>query len=495
MKWLPVFPILICMITSILSCFLWSCNRLQKICHIFGSIILLIAILYICDQVKQDGILNVQIGNYTAPFGISIVVDLLSAMMLSITAIITLCVSLYSIVDIDKHHQNLGFYPVFWVLLTGICGAFTTGDLFNLYVWYEVMLIASFVLMGLGHHKNQLDATMKYVAINLIATILLLTAIAMLYGISGTLNMADLSLSLNQLSQRNIVTLIILFLGLAFAIKAALFPLFFWLPASYHTTSYSASSIFAGMLTKVGVYSLIRLVTLLLPNQYIFLKILLVSSALTMLTGVLGAVSQYNFRRLLSFHIISQIGYITMGLAIDTPLSLTAAIFFMAHNIFAKTNLFLISGITYKIGRTSDIRKLGGFYKKFPFLSFLFFIPAFSLAGFPPLSGFWAKFLLFKAIIIHRNYLMVFIGIFVSFLTLYSMSKIWNYAFWKRHLIEKEMKQLSKFQSIFLYVPVIILASVTIFMGLDPQFFFDIIMKVSEQLLNSKLYIEAVLGA
>ncbi|ACJ17854.1 proton-conducting transporter transmembrane domain-containing protein [Coxiella burnetii] len=496
MKLLPILPLLICLITAILCCFFWSFERLQKICHLTGAIVLLMAVIVIFIFVTQKGILVMQMGDYLAPFGISIVIDLLSAIMLVVTGLIALCVAIYALSDIKSTQQNLGFYPVYWILLVGICGAFSTGDMFNLYVWFEVMLIASFVLMALGNERIQLDGTIKYVAMNLIATILMLTAIAMLYGIVGTLNMADLSVRLSHYPNASIVMAAALLLAIAFSIKTALFPLFFWLPASYHTTSVSASAIFAGMLTKVGVYTLIRLVTLIVPNNQIILGLLLASSGLTMLTGVLGAASQYNFRRILSFHIISQIGYMVMGLSIRTPLALASAVFYIVHHIIVKTNLFLISGVTNRLGKSFDIRALSGFYRQSPLLAILFFIPAFSLAGFPPLSGFWAKLSLLQAAFTNHNYIIAAIALIVSFLTLYSMIKIWNQVFWtdKSQSKKEDHALLSTGEKFSLFVPVILLVSITLAIAFFPQLFFQVMSKASSQLLDSSQYVRAVLG-
>ena len=493
MNWLPISPLLICLMTATLVVFFWSFERLQKICHLVGAVILLIAVIVLFIVAQQRGILVMQMGDYQAPFGISIVIDLLSAIMLLVTGIIAFCVALYALSDIKLSQKNLGFYPVYWILLVGVCGAFSTGDMFNLYVWFEVMLIASFVLMALGNQQIQLDGTIKYVAINLISTILMLIAIAMLYGMVGTFNMADLSMRLSYYSNANIVMAVVLLLAIAFSIKTALFPLFFWLPASYHTTSVSASAIFAGTLTKVGVYALIRLVTLIVPNNPIILGLLLVSSSLTMLTGALGAVSQHNFRRILSFHIISQIGYIVMGLAIHTPLALAGAIFYIVHHIIVKTNLFLISGVTNQLGKNFDIRALHGFYYSYPLLAILFFIPALSLAGFPPLSGFWAKLALLQAAFINHHYVIAAIALIVSFLTLYSMIKIWNQVFWTEKSGFLEVRVPLKGEKLSLLAPVIVLSSITLAIGLFPQLFFHVMNQASTQLLNTNQYIHAVL--
>jgi len=497
MNWLPLLPLLTCFSVVILNCFFWRYSILQKSVHLIGSVLLLFVTAILFYTVLQHEILVVQLGHFPAPFGITFVIDMFSAIMLLITGIIGFSVSLYAISDINSWHQKFGFYVAYWILLMGICGAFSTGDLFNLYVWFEVMLIASFVLLVLGNHKMQLDGTMKYVSLNLVATILMLLAIAMLYAMVGTLNMADLALKLKLYPLKGTVTTVVLLLAIAFSIKSALFPLFFWLPASYHTTNVTTTAIFAGMLTKVGIYSLIRLTTLILPNSHYILSILLFSAGMTMLTGVLGAASQFHFRRLLSFHIISQIGYMVMGLAIYTPLALAGAIFYIVHHIIVKTNLFLISGVCSRIGKTSDIRKLGGFYQQYPYLAILFFIPAFSLAGIPPLSGFWGKFILLKAAFSSSHYIIAALSLFVSLLTLYSMTKIWIQVFWKNPPDSHDVSKVALWdiKSFFSFFPIIALALITISIGIFPQIFFKIILQTSEQLLHPEWYIHSVLGA
>ncbi|OCH98264.1 NADH/ubiquinone/plastoquinone [Legionella jamestowniensis] len=496
MKWLSLLPLLVCFFIAILTFLTWYHLKLQKILHFIGAIILLISTSILFYFVQRDNIVVVQVGGYPAPFGISFVIDRLSAIMLLITGTIALCTSIYAMDDIHQAHQKKGFFPVYWILLMGICGAFSTGDLFNLYVWFEVILIASFVLLALDNRKIQLDGTMKYVSLNLVATIIMLLAIGILYGMVGTLNLADLAVKLKIYPLTGTVTSVVLLLAIAYSIKAALFPLFFWLPASYHTANVTASAIFAGMLTKVGVYALIRLTTLILPHNHLILNLLLFSAGFTMLTGVLGAVSQYHFRRLLSFHIISQIGYTVMGLAIYTPFALASAIFFMAHNMVAKTNLFLVGGICGKLGQSADIRKLGNCYRQYPYVAICFFISAFSLAGIPPLSGFWGKFLLVKSAFITEHYYLAIISLLASLLTLYSMTKIWNQVFWK-DIPDKEAAAevpISNIKLVFYLSPIVILAVITFLIGIFPQVFFEILLKTAEQLFHPENYIHAVLG-
>lgn len=495
MNWLPILPVLICFSIAIINSLCWRILFFQKIFHIIGAIFLLLITIWIFYVISYKDILIVQIGGYAAPFGISFVIDRLSAIMLLIAGIIAFNVAIYAVFNINLSQQKLGFYFSYWILLMGICGAFSTGDIFNLYVWFEVMLIASFVLLALGNNKMQLDGAMKYVSLNLIATILMLLAIAMLYAMVGTLNMADLAQKLKIYPLTGTVTTVVLLLIIAFGIKSALFPLFFWLPASYHTANSTVAAIFAGMLTKVGLYALIRLTTLILPDRHYILSILLFSAGLTMLTGVLGAVSEFNLRRLLSFHIISQIGYMAMGLAIYTPLALAGAIFYIIHHIIVKTNLFLISGVCTKIGKTSDIRKLGGFYIQYPLLAILFFIPAFSLAGVPPLSGFWAKFILLKAAFDSSHYIIASVALLVSLLTLFSMTKIWIQVFWKEPSPKMTVRSFKPIKLFFLLFPIISLAVMTLVIGFFPQPIFYTMLKTAKQISHPEWYINAVLEA
>jgi multicomponent Na+:H+ antiporter subunit D len=449
--------------------------------------------------VLSSGILVVPVGNWPPPFDITLVADLFSAIMVVIASIMGFAVSIYSLFSIDPLREKFGYYPLFNILLMGVCGAFLTGDIFNLYVWYEVMLMASFVLISLGGERLQIAGAIKYVTLNLMASAIFLAAVGLLYGMVGTLNLADLSRKLNLVDEPGIyLTLAMLFL-VSFGIKSAIFPLFFWLPASYHTPPVAVTAIFSGLLTKVGVYSLIRIFTLLFVQDAAYThNLLLILAGLTMVTGVLGAVAQYEFRRLLSFHIISQIGYLIMGLGLFSAAALGASIYFMLHVILAKSTLFMISGIVHQRQGTYELKKLGGLYRSSPLLSILFLIPALSLAGIPPLSGFFAKLALIKAGLELQQYLIVAVALGVSVLTLFSMIKIWTEAFWKP-LPQQEMVPVTSPVPTFSprdlqIVPVVILVGLTLVLGLAAEPFLVLSLKAAEQLLDPSSYILAVLG-
>jgi multicomponent Na+:H+ antiporter subunit D len=438
-------------------------------------------------------------GDWPAPFGITLVADLFSAIMVVLAGIIGLGVAIYSIASIDARREAYGYYALLNILLMGVCGAFLTGDIFNLYVWFEVMLIASFVLLALGGERAQTEGAIKYVTLNLISSAFFLAAVGILYGLAGTLNMADLSQRLGGMSPGIVTAVAMLFL-VAFGIKAAAFPLFFWLPASYHTPPVAVSAVFAGLLTKVGVYAMIRVFTLLFVQDTGYTHSLILGIAgLTMITGVLGAMAQNEFRRILSFHIVSQIGYMLMGLGLFTTLGLAGSVFYIAHHIIVKTNLFLVAGVVRFLRGSYELKVLGGVYQSFPVLAFLFLIPALSLAGIPPLSGFFAKLALVRAGVEQESYLIVAVALAVSLLTLYSMTKIWNEVFWKAapaavaETPAGATGETRRGLSVML-LPIVALAAVTVSIGVTAGPVFELSMNAADQLMDPTAYIEAVLG-
>jgi len=495
MTWL-VASLIIPAITA-LAC-LATQNRpgLNRWIGVAGSTLLLIVSLLLFRQTVADGFVVLQSGAWPAPFGITLVADLLSASMVLITGIVAFAVALYAIQDIEEALLKSHFFALFHLLLMGVNGAFITGDLFNLYVWFEVMLLASFVLITFGGKRNQLEGGVKYLIINLVSSLLFLCGVGLIYGKLGTLNMADIAQRLGETEDAFLINSSAMLLLSAFGVKAALFPFFFWLPASYHTPRVTISALFAGLLTKVGVYALIRSYTLLFHNQFdVVQDILIFLAGATMLTGVLGAAAQYEIRKILSFHIVSQIGYMIMGLAIGSALAVAGAIFYTLHHIIVKTNLFLIAGIIMRRSGSGDLKKIGGLYKWAPGLSLLFFIPAFSLGGIPPLSGFWAKFSVIKAGLDEQHFILVTVALLVGVLTLYSMTKIWAEAFWKAPPEGADAKGPPDPQpvGVSMALPCILLAALTVLIGIWSGPLFSLAEASSEQLLNPQAYIDAVL--
>ena len=490
---LMVFPIVIPLVTASICLMLWRHPRYQQATALIGSVVHLAACIRLLSIVISDDIQVVQIGNWPAPFGIALVCDHLSALMIIITAIIGTATAFYARGELSEPMRAHGFHTLFQVLIGGLCGAFLAGDLFNLYVWFEVMLMASFGLLVWGQTPPQFDAAVKYVVINLLATLLLLMGLALLYGLTGTLNMAHMHQIISTHEVKPLLTAVAFVFMAAFGIKAGLFPLFFWLPAAYHTPFIAISALFAGMLTKVGVYALIRTFSLVFCHDIgVTHTFLLVAAALTMLTGVLGAAAQSEFRRILSFHIISQVGYMVLGLALWTPLALTGAIFYLVHHMIVKANLFLVSGLSRDLVGTLHLKQMGGIYRTHPFVAILFLISAFSLAGFPPLSGFWAKLLLIQASLQIQHYLVAGIAVAVGMLTVYSMVKIWLATFWKP-LPLQELPIRSQALSSWKIIPVCALACLTLLIGIGAEPVYQLARTAAHEIMNPQIYVQAVL--
>lgn len=502
---LLVLPILVPFLAAALSVVVWRL-RLQRVVALLGTGGLFASGVAVLAVVRQEGIQTLQLGNWPAPFGITIVADHLSALMLVLTGFVGFAIAIYSLTSVDKVRQSLAYFPLLHLLLMGVSAAFLAGDVFNLYVWFEVFLVSSFVLLALGSTREQLEGAIKYVTINLISSFVFLSAVGMLYGVVGTLNMAHAAVRLAELDHPGLASMLAALFFIAFGIKAAVFPLFFWLPASYHTPPAAISALFAGLLTKVGVYALIRFFTLLFTQHVETTHTLILAvSALTMLAGVLGAMAQHEFRRILSFHIISQIGYMTLGLGLFTPLALAGSVFYIAHHIIVKTNLFLISGIAQALTGSYRLNEMGGLYRRAPWLSLGFAVSAMSLAGIPPLSGFIAKLVLIEAGLKIEQYAVVAVAIVVSLLTLYSMAKIWTAAFWSpresavpaaagEEPMEMPLHPLNARQKWVLGLPVMALALVTVVLGLFPGPLMQIAESAAAELLDPDAYVTAVMG-
>lgn len=495
MSSLIALPVLLPLLMGGISLALWRSTFLQRWLGVVGTLALLVISVLLLLETWEQGIIVMHMGSWQAPFGIVLVSDMLSAIMVVLTGIIAFATALYSLATISSEHEKFGYYPLLHLLLAGVNGAFLTGDIFNLYVWFEVMLVASFALLILGGERSQMEGAIKYVTLNLISSVIFLTAIGLLYGLTGTLNMADLALRIGEIEDPALVTVIAMLFMIAFGIKAAAFPFFFWLPASYHTPKVAVSALFAGLLTKVGVYALFRVFTLIFNRDVDFThEILLWMAMLTMLTGVLGAAAQFEFRRILSFHIVSQIGYMILGLALFTPLALIGGVFYIMHHIIVKANLFLISGLTYRLTGSHDLKAIGGLYRSHPWLAIIFLVPALSLAGLPPLSGFFAKFIVIRAGIEVDAWLAVGVALLVGLLTLYSMVKIWNEVFWKAAPQGTVFQHEKPVGSVFwMWVPIVGLALMTITIGLYGQPIYAMAEFSAAQLLDPSKYIEAVL--
>ncbi len=501
MSFLLVAPIILPMLSALTGLLLRNSMPAQRSLSLVGPLTIAISGLWLLIVAENDGIQAMTLGAWPAPFGIVLVADHFSAFMLTVAGLVSLAAIIYSFAVLHERNIRFGHYSAVNLMLAGVAGAFLTGDMFNLFVWFELMLIASFVLLALGGGRRRIEGSVKYVAINLVSSAFFLAGVGILYAITGTLNMADISVKIGEVDNQGLVTVTAMFFIVSFGLKSAAFPLFFWLPASYHTPSIEVTALFSGLLTKVGVYALLRVFTLIFWNDVDFTHtLIMVIAGFTMVIGVIGAVAQYDYRRLLSFHIVSQIGYMLMGLSIFTPAAIAGAILFMAHNMLVKTSLFLVGGVLAHYSGTESLSRMGGIYRSRPFLAGLFAIAALSLAGLPPSSGFISKLALVRAGIDAEDYAIIGVSLGVSLFTMYSMVKIWNSAFW-RPLPENaprsvpSLRELRPIEQALMMGPIILLIGLSVVLGFVAQPVLEIATTAADSLIDRSGYVDAVLGA
>lgn len=407
--------------------------RAQQAISFAGALAFLAAALALVAQGVDGPAPSANFGGWALPYAIQFELDGLSRALVLVTALMGAASLLFLASEADTGPRHPLVLPLVHGTLAGVAGAFSTADLFNLYVWFEVMLICALGLIALGHRRDQLDAAFKYLGLNLFGTLVLLAAVGMLYAATGQLNYDALSAASRGVDPALMQPLLAaLVVGLL--LKSAAFPLYAWLPASYPTLPAPVLALFAGLLTKVGAYALLRtLGDVFAPAGAALYEALGWVAAATMVAGVLGAAYHWDLRRILAFHIVSQIGYILLAVALGGPSGHAAALFYTVHHIVVKANLFLIAGMVAVVAGSYDLRRVGGLAAVRPALALLFAVPALSLVGVPPLSGFWAKLLVLQEAFAQERYAWGALGLIVSALTLYSMMKIWIEAFWKPH--------------------------------------------------------------
>jgi multicomponent K+:H+ antiporter subunit D len=349
----------------------------------------------------RDGtILTYELGSWPAPFGIVLVLDRLSAMMVLLTSVLGVVVFAHAILTgLDRRGWH--FHPLFQFQLLGLNGSFLTGDLFNLFVFFEILLIASYGLMLHGQGAARLHAGVKYVAVNLVGSALFLIGVGILYGMTGTLNMADMALRVaeapagDQVMIRAGAQLLVL----VFALKAALLPLHLWLPQTYGSTSPVVAALFA-ILTKAGVYPIIRVTVLIFGADagaaaWAPAVWLLPAAMLSILAGYLGVLAARNLRTLAAFGVIGSTGTLMVAVSLFTPEGIAASLYYLPHSVLAGALLFLVTDlVTRARGAEDDRLQPGHPFARHGQLSVLFMLAAIALAGLPPLSGFVGKLLI-----------------------------------------------------------------------------------------------------
>jgi len=486
---LAILPIIIPLFAAIILAFTTKKVKLSRTLAKIFTIINLAFIGYITYEVFTKGSIILETGSWKAPFGIIFVADIFSIVIVLTSSILTTAIIFFATRTVSENKEKHYFYALVFFLISGVSGAFLTGDLFNLFVFFEVLLMASYGLITLGGDKKQLRESLKYVIINLFSSIVFVTTIAFLYSVVGTVNMAHIAERVHEVEQQGILTVIGIVLFFVFATKAALFPLYYWMPKSYTVPNPVVSALFGALLTKVGIYSIIRVFTLIFVFETDLTHTIFVWIAgLSMIFGVIGALSTKNIKLIVAYNVIPSIGFILFGLAIFNQDALSGSVYYLLHDMIIKAALFLIVGVVVYVAGTSDLRKMGGLIHNYPGLGWILFLSAFILAGIPPLSGFIGKVLLLKGSFSNDQIIIGLVALVSSLLILYSIMKIFIYGFWG-----DKQEDLPKKSTKGLLSPIIFLVSISVFLGVGAELVYPNIELISEYLLDPEIYINSVL--
>ncbi|MDN4609076.1 Na+/H+ antiporter subunit D [Sporosarcina highlanderae] len=489
---LLLFPIIIPFLFAILLLFFKENVVMQRVLSVIGVTLGLIASFYLLITIKAEGVQVVTLGSWPAPFGISMVSDMLSALLVTTTLLITLFVIIYSFTSIGKERERFFYYPAILFMVTGVNGAFTTGDIFNMFVFFEVLLIASYLLIVLGGEKKQLRESIKYILVNIVSSALFVITVAYLYSVVGTLNMADISVKITEIGQPGIITVIAVLLLIVFGIKGSIFPLYFWLPGSYAAPPIPVLALFGALLTKVGIYAIMRTYTLFFIHDTGFThEILMVLSILTIIAGCIGALAYFDLKQIIIYNIVIAVGVILFGAAQMNEAGISGAIFYLIHDMLIKGALFLLIGIIIYVTGTSNLRKMGGLMKTHAPLGWFYLIAAFGLAGIPPLSGFVGKLLIAQGAFQAGNVWGSIIILASSLVVLLSVMRIFIYAFWGEPVALPKIERKSYAQLMF---PAIVLVVLSILYGIGTEWLIPYMTDATNVLLDPSIYIDAVLG-
>ncbi|MED3787753.1 Na+/H+ antiporter subunit D [Peribacillus frigoritolerans] len=488
---LTFMPVLWPLFTGILLIFFAKKIKLQRGISLFSSLIGIVISFYLVITVHNQGILTLGVGSWDAPFGIVIVADMLSSLLVLTTNIIGFAILLYSFYSIGEERESHYYYPVFQFLLIGVNGAFLTGDLFNLFVFFEVMLMASYVLLVLGGTKIQLRESLKYIIVNVLSSSFFVIMVAYLYSVLGTLNMADISQRITEVNQPGIISVIAIGFLIVFGLKGAIFPLFQWLPGSYYAPPIPVMALFGALLTKVGIYSIFRTYTLMFYHDQDFTHTFLaILAILTIIIGVIGAIAYWDVKKIIIYNIIIAVGVILFGISVMNEQALSGSILYIIHDMLIKAALFLLVGIMIKISGSDDLRDMGGLIKQYPTVAWTFFIAAISLAGIPPFSGFAGKLLILQGAAEKGAYLGMAVVLISSLMVLYSVMKIFMNGFWGT---PKADYALTNGKVNKMLVPAVLLVIISVLFGVGTESVYPYITQAVDSLMNPEIYNKAVL--
>ncbi|MCW4359833.1 Na+/H+ antiporter subunit D [Bacillus altitudinis] len=487
---LVILPILIPLLAATLLIFMNKNTMLSRGFSVFASLLAIICNVYLVQTIFTNGIQTLYLGGWKAPFGIALVADQFAALLVLTASIVGLVTVLFSFQTIGKERERLFYYSGVQFLLAGVSGAFLTGDIFNLFVFFELLLMASYMLIVLGGSKPQLRESLKYIVFNIISSALFIVGVACLYAVTGTLNMADLSVKIAESGQTGLITVIAILFLIVFGLKAGVFPLYFWLPGSYHAPPAAISALFGALLTKVGLYAIARVFTLIFIHDTGFTHTIMAwLAALTVIFGVIGSIAYSDVQKIVIYNIVTAVGVILFGIAANTPASLQGAIYYLIHDMVIKGALFMLAGALFVYAGTNHLKKMGGLIQSQPLLGWMFFISALSLAGIPPLSGFVGKLKIVEGGFSAGYMTFSILVLLSSLLVLYSVMRIFMLAFWGE---EQDMRRRKPSIRGMVY-PGVLLVILSLAIGLGTEFIAPYINQATEMLSTPEKYIQAVL--
>ncbi|MCM3357524.1 MAG: Na+/H+ antiporter subunit D [Psychrobacillus sp.] len=486
-----VLPLIIPIMIGVLLVFFNRQVKLQRIITLVTLLSITGISIYTLNTIQKEGILRLDFGGWEPPFGILFVADSFSMLLVLTASIVTTLCMMYAFSSIGERHEKMYFYPFVLFLLAGVNGSFLTGDMFNLFVCFEVTLLASYVLITLGGTKRQLRESIKYVVINVVASWFFLLALAYLYGSLGTLNMAHLSERVAEAGQDPLLTTIGILFLVVFSVKAGLL-LFFWLPGSYSAPPMAIAALFGALLTKVGIYALFRTFTIIFYHDpFITHTLLGIMAGITLIVGCMGAIAYKDMRLIASYNVVIAVGFMLVGLAIGTTVAIEGSIYYIVHDMIAKAMLFLLVGTMISLTGKTRINEISGLIKNYPLLGWMFFIVTCSLAGIPPLSGFVGKILVGQGAIESGAYILLALAFLSSIVVLYSLLRIFLNSIFGETIISLEDETPLKFGMIF---PIFLLGIGTLALGLGAEVVSVYVSDAANTLTNPSIYIDAILG-
>lgn len=489
---LPVFPIVIPALAAIIMMFMPKRVQLQRVMALGALVITAVVSLFLVHTVSMEGIQTLNLGNWQAPFGITLVSDMLSALLVTTSTLLTLFIVWFAVHYFSDSYEGNYLYISMLFLLVGVNGAFTTGDIFNLFVFFEVFLMSSYVLIVLGGRGVQLRESIKYLLVNIIASALFVMSVALLYGVTGTLNLADLAMKIPLVDNPDVITVIGVLFVIVFGMKGALVPLHYWLPGAYVVAPTPILAMFGALLTKVGVYSILRTYTLLFDGNGEFLQtFLMVLAVLTIFIGMTGAIAYNDVKLIIIYNIMIAVGVILYGISVNTQTSLEGSLYYLIHDMIIKAVLFMLVGMMIGITKSGQLRDMGGLITRFPLFGWTFFVAALSLAGIPPLSGFFGKLLIVSGGMDEGELFGPLLVLLSSLFVLYSVMKIFLNGFWGEAKREYDGPLVPYTKR--LIIPVFLLLIIAVAYGFGAEAIHPYITQAIEPLVNPEIYIDAVI--